>query len=191
MLPFRRAALGPADNAPPRVDSRAEVRQENLHKNEPLYIAGFVTAIALAVPGVTCRMPTTITVCTTCRQPRFRDCKDREPCGEAMLRAVRLAANDVDTVAVRGTACLMGCDHGCNVAVSDTGKLAYVLGSFVPGEEAATALVEYASAHAASESGLVPFRQWPQGVKGHFVARIPPLDPDEETPDLVSDRDID
>ncbi len=121
-------------------------------------------------------MPTTITVCTTCRQPAVRDDKQRTPCGEAMLESVVKAADDVDGVEVRGVPCLMGCEHGCNVAISANGKLAYVLGSFEPGEEAASALVEYAAGHAASDTGVVPFKQWPQGVKGHFVARIPPLD---------------
>jgi predicted metal-binding protein len=122
-------------------------------------------------------MTTTITVCTTCRQPHLREAKEGAPCGEAMLEAVRAAATRAgDPVRVRGTACLMGCGHGCNVAISGEGKLAYVLGSFAPGEEAAEALVDYAAKHRASETGTVPFRQWPQGVKGHFVARIPPLD---------------
>ena len=121
-------------------------------------------------------IPTTITVCTTCRQPAVRDDKQRTPCGEAMLESVVRAAGDVAGVEVRGVPCLMGCEHGCNVAISADGKLAYVLGSFEPGADAASALVEYAAGHAASDTGVVPFKQWPQGVKGHFVARIPPLD---------------
>jgi predicted metal-binding protein len=46
---------------------------------------------------------------------------------------------------------------------------------FKPSEASAEAIVEYAELHAASETGRVPFKQWPQGVKGHFVARIPAL----------------
>ena len=30
-------------------------------------------------------------------------------------------------------------------------------------------------AHGATERGEVPFREWPQLMKGHFIARIPPL----------------
>ena len=93
-----------------------------------------------------------------------------------MLDSVTRAAGGVREVEVRGVPCLMGCEHGCNVAISADGKLAYVLGSFEPDADAATALVEYAAGHAKSESGVVPFKQWPQGVKGHFVARIPPLE---------------
>ena len=35
-----------------------------------------------------------------------------------MLQSVVKAAGDVDGVEVRGVACLMGCEHGCNVAIS-------------------------------------------------------------------------
>ena len=118
---------------------------------------------------------TTITVCTTCRQPHLRDLKERTPCGEEMLALVQAAAEGRG-VQVRGTACLMGCEHGCNVAISDTGKITYVLGRFVPEAEAAEGLVTYAALHRQSASGVVPFRQWPQAVKGHFTARVPPLD---------------
>lgn len=117
---------------------------------------------------------TTITVCETCRQPHLREAKEGAPCGEAMVAAMRAAAEG-SGVEVRSTACLMGCEHGCNVAISAPGKLTYVLGAFTPTAEDAGAVVEYAQGHAASDTGAVPFRQWPQGVKGHFIARIPPL----------------
>ena len=119
---------------------------------------------------------TTITVCTTCRQPEFRETKPGDPCGEGLLELVRTAAARSDNVNVRGVACLMGCEHGCNVAISAPEKMQYVLGRFEPVAESAEALVEYASHHAESPNGVVPYRQWPQGVKGHFISRIPPLD---------------
>ncbi len=120
---------------------------------------------------------TTITVCTTCRQPTLRDDKERVPCGEAMLAVVEAAASGNSDVTVRPVACLMGCEHGCNIAISADRKLSYVLGGFGPEAQDADAIVEYAAKHAQSPSGVVPFREWPQGVKGHFIARIPPLDP--------------
>ena len=120
-------------------------------------------------------MTTTITVCTTCRRPTTRDLKEKSPEGEGFLDRVTSAAAD-SGVRVRGTACLMGCEHGCNLAVTAEGKLAYVLGRFDGTEDDAAAIVEYATKHAGSVTGVVPFREWPQGVKGHFVARVPPLE---------------
>ncbi len=121
---------------------------------------------------------TTITVCTTCRNEATRDSKAGEPTGAGFLETIAAAAAS-GPVRVRGTACLMGCTHGCNVAISGVGKMTYVLGRFDGTAEDAAALVEYAAHHFESETGTVPFRQWPQGVKGHFVSRIPPLGPED------------
>ena len=119
-------------------------------------------------------MTTTITVCTTCRVPETRDAKEGLPEGEGLLPLMQAAAAGTP-VAVRGTACLMGCEHGCNIAVQAQGKLTYVLGRFSGGAQDAAAVVEFAQGHSRSETGQVPFREWPQGVKGHFVSRVPPL----------------
>jgi predicted metal-binding protein len=117
---------------------------------------------------------TTITVCTTCRVPETREDKTRTPDGEGFLPRVAEAGQKAG-VTVRGTACLMGCEHGCNLAISGNGKLTYVLGRFDGTTEDAQAVAEYAAKHQQSESGAVPYREWPQGVKGHFIARVPPL----------------
>ena len=69
----------------------------------------------------------------------------------------------------------MGCSHGCNVALQAPGKLAYTLGNFETSQEAAEGIVAYAALHAESPSGQVPFRSWPQAIKGHFITRHPPL----------------
>ncbi|MEM8787268.1 MAG: DUF1636 domain-containing protein [Pseudomonadota bacterium] len=122
-------------------------------------------------------MPTTITVCTTCRQPALREAKAGDPCGETLLQALIEAAQAHADLRVRGAACLMGCEHGCNLALSAPSKMTYVLGRFEPTAEAAAAVVDYAALHAGSAAGVVPYRSWPQGVKGHFIARVPPEDP--------------
>jgi predicted metal-binding protein len=69
----------------------------------------------------------------------------------------------------------MGCSNGCNVTIQAHGKLTYTLGNFAPGTETAEAIVEYAVKHADSSSGQVPYRTWPEPIKGHFVTRHPPL----------------
>jgi predicted metal-binding protein len=121
-------------------------------------------------------MTTTIYVCDTCRWT----VEDKTaPCGrtggEILAGHIEQLAEGVAGVTVRRQSCLMGCERHCNTAIGAVDKLTYVLGKFVPGEEAAAAVVEYACLHRDSETGQVPFRQWPQGVKGHFVARIPAL----------------
>ncbi|MEM9581576.1 MAG: DUF1636 domain-containing protein [Pseudomonadota bacterium] len=124
-------------------------------------------------------MSSLITICDTCKRDdwaaRGVDVTD----GEAFAVLIEAAAERRADVTTRRHSCLMGCVRGCNVAIQGAGKLNYTLGEFEPTEEAAEALVAYAALHAESESGQVPFRQWPQPIKGHFVTRHPPLPSDD------------
>ena len=119
-------------------------------------------------------MTTWITVCDTCKRDDWDEATDDRPHGMDMAELVEKHAEGRD-VRTRRVSCLMGCSHGCNVAIQAEGKLAYTLGRFEAGDEAAAAVVDYAELHAQSSSGQVPFKQWPQGVKGHFITRHPPL----------------
>lgn len=120
-------------------------------------------------------MTTWITVCDTCKREGWDADTAQKTDGEALAALIETQAAGREDVRIRRSSCLMGCDHGCNVAVQAEGKLAYTLGRFQPDAEAASAIVDWAALHAESSSGQVPYRQWPQGVKGHFVTRHPPL----------------
>jgi predicted metal-binding protein len=126
-------------------------------------------------------MTSTLIICTTCAFSREEKHRNGQTGGEILAALVEdaLAGLPADTPAplLRRHACLMGCDHPCNVAVAADGKLTYVLGRFAPDSDSAEAIVSFARHHGTSTSGQVPFRDWPQGVKGHFIARIPPLSP--------------
>lgn len=116
---------------------------------------------------------TTITVCDTCNFSSDQKLLDGKSGGEMLAEHVEALASE--GIEVRRQSCLMGCDRHCNIAIQGEGKLSYVMGKFEPNAEAAQAIVDYANAYSESDSGQVPYKQWPQGVKGHFVARIPPL----------------
>ena len=122
-------------------------------------------------------MTTWITVCDTCKRDDWNAEVDSQTDGEKLAALVEAsAASDVTgDVRTRRVSCLMGCSHGCNIAIQAPGKLAYTLGRFDPSQDAADGIVEYAAKHAASASGQVPFREWPIAIKGHFVTRHPPL----------------
>lgn len=120
-------------------------------------------------------MTTWITICDTCKREGWDAEAGLPTDGERLAELIEAAANTAADVQTRRVSCLMGCSHGCNVAVQGAGKLAYTLGRFEPSEEAAEGIIAYATAHAASESGQVPFRDWPASVKGHFITRHPPL----------------
>ncbi|MEX0970767.1 MAG: DUF1636 domain-containing protein [Paracoccaceae bacterium] len=121
-------------------------------------------------------MTTTILVCDTCRFSA-----EEKLCGEKTggeILGALIAARLPEGVKMRHHSCLMGCEHHCNLAIRAPGKLTYVLGSFEPNKDAAEAVTEFAAKFHASETGRVPFKEWPVGVKGHFVSRMPPIEED-------------
>ncbi len=115
---------------------------------------------------------TEIIVCDTCNYSVEEKFLNGKTGGEILAEHVESRAAAAD-IPVRRVSCTMGCERHCNVSVLGAGKMTYVLGKFDPDQDAADAIVEYAERHRESETGQVPFKQWPQGVKGHFVARIP------------------
>jgi len=119
-------------------------------------------------------MTTWITVCDTCKRTGWEETGMEKTDGEALAELVEAAAAGTD-VLTRRVSCTMGCDRACNITVQSAGKINYSLGTFEPTSDDAEAIVEYAAKHAASETGQVPYREWPQGVKGHFVSRHQPL----------------
>jgi len=120
-------------------------------------------------------MATFITICDTCKCPDFDIRAPKVTDGTRFADMIEAAAVDAKGIKTRRVSCLMGCQHGCNVAIQAEGKLAYTLGRFEPSDEAAAGVVAYAEAHANSDTGQVPFKTWPQAIKGHFVTRHPPL----------------
>jgi predicted metal-binding protein len=119
-----------------------------------------------------------VVACNTCRFSA-----DMREDGDGARGGARLVAalHDVQRsdpryagIAVQEMPCLFACTDHCTVHIRAPGKIGYVLGRFVPGKAAAQAILDYAVCHAASEEGRVPFREWPQGVKGHFIVRVPP-----------------
>lgn len=122
-------------------------------------------------------MTTWITICDTCKRDDWDAAAGNPTDGEALAGIVESLAPA--TLKTRRVSCLMGCSHGCNIAIQAHGKLSYTLGRFAPTAEDAQAIVDYAALHAQSDSGQVPYRAWPEGVKGHFVTRHAPLPHDD------------
>ncbi len=120
-------------------------------------------------------MTSWITICDTCKREGWETTDMSVTDGERLAALIEAAALACDSVATRRVSCTMGCERACNIIVQGAGKIGYSLGKFEPNAEAAEAIVAYAAMHAESETGQVPFRQWPQGVKGHFVSRHVPV----------------
>jgi len=119
-----------------------------------------------------------VVACNTCRFSRDARDDGAGVRGGARLvealRAVRASDSRYAGVAVQEMPCLFACSEFCTVHLRAPGKVGYVLGRFAPDEDAARAILDYAVHHAASAHGRVPFADWPQGVRGHFITRTPP-----------------
>ena len=119
-----------------------------------------------------------VVACNTCRFSRdARDDGEGFRGGARLveaLHAVRASDSRYDGVAVQEMPCLFACSEFCTVHLRAPGKVGYVLGRFTPDEDAARAILDYAVHYAASDHGRVPFADWPQGVRGHFITRTPP-----------------
>ncbi|WP_313534760.1 DUF1636 domain-containing protein [Sphingomonas sp.] len=119
-----------------------------------------------------------IVVCNTCRVSADAREDEQGRRGGAVLAKALTEVRDADPcyagIAIQQMPCLFACNEHCTVHLRAPDKVGYVLGRFTPGVEAAGAILDYAVAYAASDHGKVPFAQWPQGVKGHFIVRVPP-----------------
>ena len=124
-------------------------------------------------------MSAVLVVCETCgfddKQP------DAVRPGELLARALeqRLAVSletDGANPRLQRFRCLMSCKRHCVVQLRAPEKIGYVIGDFVPDANAVETLLDYSRKYMQSESGQVPFKEWPEGIKGKFVARIPPLE---------------
>ena len=119
-----------------------------------------------------------LVVCTTCRSTKdSRQDVDGRCGGERLLQALQLALIGhpaEGALALQAMACLFACTSGCAVHIRAPGKMGYLLGGVSPTPGDATALLDYAAAHLRSRDGVVAFAEWPEGVKGRFIARLPP-----------------
>ncbi len=123
-------------------------------------------------------MTSCITICDTCKHDDWEERAPGQTDGERLAELVEAAAEG-RPVTVRRFSCLMGCARACNITVQAQGKVNYSLGQFDPDTEHAQAIVDYACLHGESETGVVPYREWPQPIKGHFVSRHLPLSDDD------------
>jgi predicted metal-binding protein len=124
-------------------------------------------------------MTSWITICDTCKREGRETGDMALTDGERLAALIESASAGIAGLRTRRVSCTMGCERACNVTVQARGKLNYTLGRFEPTGEAADAIVAWATLHHQSATGQVPYRQWPLGVKGHFVTRHPPLPEDE------------
>jgi len=119
-------------------------------------------------------------MCTTCRYSvAEKTGSDGRTGGEMLIAHMReaLAAREPSGIRLQTQACLWNCKRHCSVVLSDDQRFTYFTGDHEPSRAQAEAILDWFEAHGASETGEVPFRQWPDRMRGHFIARIPKVSP--------------
>lgn len=114
----------------------------------------------------------TIFVCVACRRG---DDADARP-GAAFIDALRekLTAEKGAAIRVEPVECLAVCKRPATVALAGEGKWTYVVGD-LEAEEHLDEVIASARAFAASENGIVPWKERPQSFRKGVVSRTPPV----------------
>ena len=111
----------------------------------------------------------TVFVCVTCKRP--------EDTGVARGRMLfdAVSAGAPGMVRVTPVECLAVCKRPCTVALSGPGKWTCVVGDLDVDQHAGD-VIAAALHYAATENGIIPWRQRPVSFRKGVVARIPPFD---------------
>ena len=137
---------------------------------------------------------TTLVICTTCGRnaddpeaitpgTRLADLVEnalKSAASQALPEELQEQSDSQRSLRLQRTRCLMSCTRSCTAALHHPGKYSYVFGDLAPDQISVDSVLGYVHGYRQSSSGQVPFKLWPEGIKGHFVARIPPLEHEGE-----------
>jgi predicted metal-binding protein len=151
-----------ADGGAKTAETRFDVSGEN------------VSAAKGQPPGRTCvsKQPTTIFVCTVCRQGDDADSRPGQRFFEALRE--RLANDGAISIAVEPVECLAVCKRPCTVAFAGAEKWTYVIGDLDVGDHL-DEIVAAAKGYAATTNGIVAWKERPACFRKGVVSRTPPL----------------
>ena len=125
-------------------------------------------------------MTVTLHVCTTCKAGE--PVEDGRPVPGARLHAALIAGEIPEGLRIVGVECLSACNSGAAVALSAPGRWTYVYGRLT--EADAAEILAGAGAYVAAPDGLVPWRARPVIFRKQSLARIPPIIPALEAPNV-------
>ena len=92
--------------------------------------------------------------------------------------ATAKAARGTDVI-VRRVRCLANCTRGPSAAMRCAGSWTYIFGGL--GLDCASALIDGARLLAGAVDGILPWRGRPEPLKRGLIARVPPIDFEEES----------
>lgn len=115
----------------------------------------------------------TLYVCVTCRAGEEDETTPKA--GRRLHDALTEAQRRQDgspRFRIVETECLSNCNRGCSVALTGPGRWSYIYGDL--SQASVDDVLTGASNYAASEDGLVPWRERPTIFRKGAIARIPP-----------------
>jgi len=122
------------------------------------------------------KQKTQIYVCKTCKPEGFVG-EDADRPGNLLAKALRDEAAsrglDVD-ISLKAVDCLSVCKRPCTVSIAGEGKFTYIVGDLEPGRDVADVLA-FAGLYGESEDGITKWRDRPECVRKHTIARVPPM----------------
>jgi predicted metal-binding protein len=116
-------------------------------------------------------MTATLYVCQTCKAGEVHE-NDADRPGARLFAAISAEQTPVG-VKVVGVECLSACSQGAAVALSEPGKWTYVYGRLTTDD--VSDILAGAAAYAATDDGLVKWRERPVIFRKQSLARIPPF----------------
>jgi predicted metal-binding protein len=112
----------------------------------------------------------TIFVCVACKAT---DDPDDRP-GARLIDALRARLIDNTDATVEAVECLAVCKRPATLAFAAPGKWTYVVGD-LDGLAHVDDVIAAAFSYAASDNGIVPWKERPQCFRKGVVSRLPPL----------------
>ena len=120
--------------------------------------------------------PVTIFVCVSCRRSLGDAQESFDQPGRGLADVLKARLRDVGqrSVTVTPVECLAVCKRPCTVALAGADKWTYLIGDLDP-DTHAEEIVAAALSFAASENGIVPWRERPASFRKGVIARVPPI----------------
>ncbi|MDW3221736.1 MAG: DUF1636 domain-containing protein [Paracoccaceae bacterium] len=128
-----------------------------------------MTTEATAFDGQT----TELLVCVKCRRGMEIPEDERRP-GQRLFDT--LAGQEMPAgVRIKAVECLQNCNHGCTIALRGGDRWTYIYGN-IDEVSHPDILLDGAARYNATTDGLIPWRERPEHFKRNCIARIPPLE---------------
>ena len=121
--------------------------------------------------------PVTVFVCTSCKRQLGDGIEAFDTPGRDFAAAIAARLDwegAASEVVVEPIECLAVCKRPLTIALAGEGRFMYLIGDLDPAKHLDD-VVSASKAYAATDNGIVPWRERPQTFRKGVVARIPPL----------------